>query len=244
MSSATGLHATAPAGTGATHFLLRRLHSLTGIVFGLYICVHLLVNATLIEGARVAGEPTVFQQQVDKIHSLPFLEAVEWTTIYIPILFHTFYGIYIVVTGQPNVGTYTYGKNLAYFFQRVSAMILVLFIAFHVLAMKGLFAGALTFDPGKATETAVAHFHYNWWVGYVIYPIGILAACFHLANGFWTAAITWGLTVSAKAQKRWGGVCLLIFVATFGCGMTALAAALMKSPAPITGPEIHYIGVH
>ena len=228
----------------ATHFLLRRLHSLTGIIFGLYICVHLLVNATLIEGARHDGSSTVFQQQVDKIHSLPFLEAVEWTTIYIPLIYHTVYGIFIVVTGQPNVGTYNFGKNWAYFFQRVSAMILVLFIGFHVLAMKGLFAHGFTFDPSEATASTVQHLHYNWWVGYVIYPIGILASCFHLANGFWTAAITWGLTVSKQAQKRWGGVCVVIFLATFGCGMTALAAGLKSSPdqvkasAPIPGD--HY----
>ncbi len=232
---------------GATHFLLRRLHSLTGIIFGLYICVHLLVNATLIEGARHDGQPTVFQQQVDKIHSLPFLEAVEWTAIYIPIIYHTIYGLWIVVTGQPNVGSYKYGKNIAYTLQRTSAIILVLFIAFHVLAMKGLLGWIspdLAFDPGKATATTVRHMQTSPWVAYVIYPIGILAACFHLANGFWAAAITWGLTVSRTAQKRWGGVCLLIFLATFGCGMTALFAGLSgsesKTPTATVAPGDHH----
>lgn len=244
MSTATATHEGTKASMSATHFLLRRLHSLTGIIFGLYICVHLLVNATLIEGARHDGQPTVFQQQVDKIHSLPFLEGVEWTTIYIPIIYHTVYGLWIVVTGQPNVGNYQYGKNWAYFFQRVSAIILVLFIAFHVLAMKGLFGGALTFDPAEATATTARHMQVSPWLGYVIYPIGILAACFHLANGFWTAAITWGLTVSKAAQRRWGGVCVLIFLATFGCGMTALVAGLRGSTAPAASatvvPGDHY----
>ncbi len=214
---------------GATHFLLRRLHSLTGIIFGLYICVHLLVNATLIQGTLHDGEKSVFQQQVDKIHSLPFLEAVEWTAIYLPIIYHTIYGLWIVVTGQPNVGSYKYGKNIAYTLQRISAIILVLFIAFHVLAMKGLFGTTLSFDPAEATATTVRHMHASPWVGYVVYPIGILAACFHLANGFWAAAITWGLTVSRTAQKRWGGVCVLIFLTTFGCGMTALVSGLTSS---------------
>ena len=45
--------------------------------------VHLLVNATIVQGG------VVYQQQVDKIHSLPFLPVVEWTFIYLPILFHT-----------------------------------------------------------------------------------------------------------------------------------------------------------
>jgi succinate dehydrogenase / fumarate reductase cytochrome b subunit len=167
---------------------------------------------------------------VDKIHALPFLLAVEWTTIYIPILYHTFYGFYIIVTGQPNVAEYKYGKNIAYFLQRVSAVILVLFIAFHVFAMKGLFGHSLEFETGSATVSTVNHLHTNFLIGYVIYPIGILAACFHLANGFWTAAITWGLTVSRQAQQRWGAVCVLIFIFTFGCGMTALVAGLMQKP--------------
>ena len=75
--------------------------------------------------------------------------------------------------------------------------------------MKGVFGGEfgrqLTFDPvDKATQTTINHMHAGG-VGYWLYPIGILAATFHLANGFWTAGITWGLTVSAGAQRRWRG---------------------------------------
>ena len=46
----------------------------------------------------------------------------------------------------------------------------------------------------------------------VVYPVGILSSCYHLANGFWTMAITWGLTISAGAQRRWGYVCGGLFV--------------------------------
>ncbi len=81
---------------GASHFLLRRLHSLTGLVFGGYLVIHLITNATLIQGTS----PDVFQSQVDKIHSLPFLWAIEWLFIYLPILFHTVYGIWIIVGGR------------------------------------------------------------------------------------------------------------------------------------------------
>ncbi len=241
LSSVKSTHASVPAGgsaavtfplaVGSRSFLLRRLHSLTGILFGLYICVHLFVNATLIEGARHDGQPTVFQQQVDQIHRLPLLLAIEWMMIYIPLLYHTFYGIYIVVTGQPNVGNYRYAKNYAYLAQRISAMLLVLFIAFHVLTMKGVFGGPLTFDPVQATASTVRHFDTSFMVTWVVYPIGILAATFHLANGFWTAAITWGLTVSAAAQKRWGAVCAGLFIATTAAGFAALAGgAFSKMP--------------
>src|SRR6266498_2017547 len=94
---------TAPALLGSRqHFVLRRLHSLTGLVFGGYLIVHLLVNATIAQGG------IVYQQQVDKIHSLPFLPVIEWSFIYLPILYHTIYGVWITLTGQPNVANYPY----------------------------------------------------------------------------------------------------------------------------------------
>jgi succinate dehydrogenase / fumarate reductase cytochrome b subunit len=209
---------------GVGPFLLRRLHSLTGLVFGGYIVVHLLVNATMLQGQR----PDVYQAQVDKIHSLPFLLAVEWIFIFLPIIFHTLYGIWMTFTCQPNLGRYPYSKNVYYTLQRISAIIIAAFIVFHVLGMKGFFGSTLEFQygPGQATATTVRHINANWAIAYVVYPLGILASCYHLANGFWTAAITWGLTVSAGAQRRWGWVCGALFVLVLGCGMAAWITAL------------------
>lgn len=207
-----------PAIGGRHHFALRRLHSLTGIVFGGYLIVHLLVNATIAQGG------IVYQQQVDKIHSLPFLWAVEWLFIYLPILFHTVYGVWIILTGQPNAGNYPYAKNYFYVLQRISAVIIVLFMVFHVLALKyGAFGMNLSFEPHRALGTVGRHLDHGFLVWFV-YPIGILASCYHLANGFWTAAITWGLTVSNCAQRRWGYVCAGLFAVTFIAGMLSLIA--------------------
>src|SRR6266850_1057515 len=159
---------TVPLVGGKHHFLLRRLHSLTGIIFG----------------------------------------------------------------GQPNVGRYRYEKNIFYLLQRVSAIIIMLFMIFHVLGMKGLLLGTnLQFVPEKyALESVKWHFQFHWSVLYLIYPIGILASCYHLANGFWTAAITWGLTVTDRAQKRWGWVCFGLFVLTLVLGMLALFGVMRANP--------------
>lgn len=219
MSTATATDLTVPTIGGRYHFLLRRLHSLTGIVFGGYLIVHLLVNATIAQGGRV------YQTQVDKIHDLPFLPVIEWTLIYLPILYHTVYGVWITLTGQPNVGHYPYTKNWFYFFQRLSAVFIVFFMLFHVLALKyGVFTENLSFDPHRALGTVGRHFDEHWWITWLLYPLGILASCYHLANGFWTAGITWGLTVSDGAQKRWGYACAGLFFLTFVAGIVALVA--------------------
>jgi succinate dehydrogenase cytochrome b subunit len=203
---------------GRQHFVLRRLHSLTGLVFGGYLIVHLLVNATIAQGG------IVYQQQVDKIHSLPFLPVVEWTFIYLPFLYHTIYGLWITVTGQPNVTNYPYAKNWFYLLQRISAIVIVAFILFHIMALKyGLFGTNLSFEPHRALGTVGRHFDHAFLVWFV-YPIGILASCYHLANGFWTAAITWGLTISESAIRRWGYLCAGLGVLLFLAGMIALIA--------------------
>ena len=234
MTTATASDYTLPTIGGRHHFLLRRLHSLTGIIFGGYLVVHLLVNAT------IAQLGNVYQVQVNKIHDLPILWALEWGLIYLPILFHTVYGVWIITTGQPNVGHYPYAKNWFYVLQRISAVIIVLFMLFHVLSLKyGLFGTTLSFDPHNASYTVHRHMTAtgaSWLLVGIIYPIGIIASCYHLANGFWTAAITWGLTVSAEAQRRWGYVCTGRFAITLAFGLTALIAAAAMNPAPPGAP--------
>jgi succinate dehydrogenase / fumarate reductase cytochrome b subunit len=213
--------------SGYRHFLLRRLHSLTGLVFGGYLIVHLLINATIAQGG---GH---YQQQVDKIHSLPLLPLIEWSAIYLPIIFHTVYGIWITVSGQPNITHYPYAKNIFYVLQRISAIVIVFFMLFHVLSLKyGWFGASLTFDPhnNNALRSVAAHMDRSFFITWVVYPIGILASCYHLANGFWTAAITWGLTISKSAQRRWGYVCLGLFLITFVAGLAALVAAAVYRP--------------
>ena len=203
-------------------FLLRRLHSLTGILFGGYLVIHLLLNATLFQSGGM------FQKQVEKIHSLPFVLVLEWVLIYLPIIFHTVYGFVLMVTARVNVRQYPYTKNIYYTLQRISAVLIVGFILFHVLAMKGWFGASLAFrfENGDAARSTIQHINAHWTLAWIVYPLGILASCYHLANGFWTAAITWGLTVSAGAQRRWGLVCFGLFLLTFGCGMLAWYAAV------------------
>jgi len=61
----------------------------------------------------------------------------------------------------------------------------------------------------------------------IFYFLGVTLLVFHFANGLWTAAITWGLTVSEHAQKRWGVVCFGLGVALMGAAWSALAATFI-----------------
>ena len=223
MTTATASDLSVPLLGGRQHFLLRRLHSLTGIIFGAYLVVHLTVNASLIQGHQPRD---VFQIQVDKIHSLPFLLGVETLFIFLPITYHALYGLLITFNAKWNIERYPYGKNYFYTLQRISAFVIIAFILFHVLGMKDWFGATLAFDPEHATGSTARHINSNFLVAFVIYPLGILASCYHTANGFWTAAITWGLTTSSTAQRRWGYVCGAIGLAMLACGLLALTGAI------------------
>src|SRR6186997_3187330 len=100
-------------------FLIRRLHSLSGLIpVGAYMVVHLLTNASVVDS------PNAFQRAVYQIHSFGgLLPAIEWIFIFIPILFHAIIGVVIIRGGLPNSGTYRYGKNIRYTLQRATGMI-------------------------------------------------------------------------------------------------------------------------
>ena len=137
----------------------------------------------------------------------------------------------MTATAQPNALSYPYGKNWFYLFQRLSAIYIALFLAFHVLSLKyGLFGPSLGFVPHNAIRTIIIHMHYATWITWIIYPLGVLASAYHTANGFWTAGITWGLTISESAQRRWGYVCFGLFLLTLACGILALYGVMRINP--------------
>ena len=56
----------------------------------------------------------------------------------------------------------------------------------------------------------------------LFYMLGVTLLVFHFANGLWTAAITWGVTITEKAQKRWGVVCAGLGAAMMLAGWSAV----------------------
>jgi succinate dehydrogenase / fumarate reductase cytochrome b subunit len=214
-------------------FLIRRLHSLCGLIpVGAYMVVHLVVNASVINGAAT------FQNNVLNIHKLgALLPLVEWTFIFIPILFHMIFGFVIIAGGMPNPHNYPYAANYRYTLQRATGMIAAVFITLHVFHMHGWIhneswlhrvvepLGGAQFRAYNATSTAGMALQNV--VVLALYAIGITACVYHLANGIWTMGITWGVWTSPRAQRRASYVCtgfgilLMVVSATALFGMRA-----------------------
>ncbi|MEM9415059.1 MAG: succinate dehydrogenase cytochrome b558 subunit [Planctomycetota bacterium] len=202
-------NAASSAGSGPlakNHFLLRRLHSLSGIVpIGVFLCEHLFTNAQALRGAEHYNSDVWF------IHSLPALRLMEIFLIWLPIAFHAGLGIVYTFKGQKiNVGAYRYGGNVRYVLQRVTGMIALVFIFLHLWTVQwgiGIGAWDTPFDATDPTGSTAVAIQFAFPAVLIFYIIGLTACVYHFANGLWTAAISWGLTTSAAAQKRWGFVC-------------------------------------
>jgi len=208
---------------GRHQFLIYRLFSLAGLMpIGGYLCVHLLVNSTVLDS------PATFQTKVNMIHSLGiFLPLVEWVFIFIPIMFHAVVGLMIIAGFQPNTGAYPYGRNIRYTLQRFTGMIAMAFIVWHVIHLHSLFGapfkavGGAQFDPHHATSSAAAAIQAALWVK-ILYAIGTLSAVYHFSNGLFTLGITWGIWTTPKSQLGASRVCNGIGVILAIVGLSAL----------------------
>jgi succinate dehydrogenase / fumarate reductase, cytochrome b subunit len=204
-------------------FLLRKIHSLSGVVpLGVFLCEHLWTNASALGGrAR-------FDHAVDEIQRMPFLPLIEVVGIFLPLMFHAVYGVMLARESKPNVGAYDYTRNWLYVLQRVSGVIVFVFVMAHLWeyrVQKWLFG----MDASSFYGTMEAHFSSTKWgipwvaLGYVL---GLAAATFHFANGLWGFAVSWGLTISRRAQARVGVASAALGIGLFLIGtMTVIAMA-------------------
>ncbi len=84
---------------------------------------------------------------------------------------------------------------------------MLLFLGAHVV--KARFLPAMN---GHVETWAGMHEALSEPVTLAVYALGLLGVSFHLANGLWTAAITWGLTVGPAAQRRMQWVSAIVFL--------------------------------
>jgi succinate dehydrogenase cytochrome b subunit len=185
---------------GERHWLLRRLHSLSGIVpIGGFLLFHIFENAFILQGGRAWWNETTFTR------TIPFQIEVEAAVLWIPILFHAVYGLVITATAQPN--DYPYARNYQYTMQRVTGIIAFLFIGFHVFSTRGYY-----YATGVETDFQRMHmFMTNPWI-FTAYLIGTLACAYHLTNGIFTFSITWGLAIGPNAQRLVNRACVALFL--------------------------------
>lgn len=207
----------APLRAGQGHsFLLRRLHSLSGIVpIGAFLAEHFFSNAFATNG------PAAYTGQVKFLTGLPFAFWLELFGIWLPILFHALYGIYIWWRGESNLTDYPWAGNWMYTAQRWTGMVAFAYIVYHTWYMR--FSGVHLFDHPDAAFWKVQNEFQNPWA-VAFYVVGIVAASWHLGYGIWLFAAKWGLAVGENARRRLGYVCTGITILFIAVGLYTMRA--------------------
>ncbi|PLR77727.1 succinate dehydrogenase [Bacillus sp. V3-13] len=198
---------------GSREFVYRRLHSLLGVIpVGLFLIQHLTVNHF-----ATGGEES-FNNAAHFMESLPFRIFLEVFLIYLPLLFHAIYGLYIAFTAKNNVSSFGYFRNWMFMLQRVSGVITLIFVAWHVWETRvaAAFGAEVNYEM---MENILANPFMFWF-----YIVGVISTVFHFANGLWSFFVSWGITVSPRSQRISTYVTLGVFIALSIIGIRALTA--------------------
>lgn len=243
---ATAQHPSAPtvqpgvpplrAGQGSS-FVLHRLHSLLGIIpIGAFLIEHLISNFEALKG------PVAYGLQVRFLNSLPLVRVLEWVFIFLPILYHAFYGLYIWIRGKSNVVYYPFAGNWMYMSQRWTGLVAFAYIGYHVATQR--FMGAdLPHNPGMAFAK-VQHELANPLI-LAVYIVAMIAICWHFSYGIWLFAAKWGITPGVKSRRRLGYACAVVGVGLALMGLASIWAFISPkyknapTDVPLTAAHLH-----
>ncbi|MCA1557802.1 MAG: succinate dehydrogenase, partial [Acidobacteria bacterium] len=187
-------------------FILRKLHQLSGIVpLGAFLLEHFYTNSKAMTGA------SDFNKAVTDLQSIPYILFIEIGAIFIPLIYHAVYGLFITFEARPNNLNYPYPRNWFYLIQRITGVILFFFILFHVLNFRfGLIPGLNTISVAHAPDQAfdIVAREFRMIPILIVYLIGITATVWHFANGIWLFMVDWGIAIGARAQRLTGYACI------------------------------------
>ncbi|KOP83654.1 succinate dehydrogenase cytochrome b558 subunit [Cytobacillus solani] len=198
---------------GNREFFNRRLHSLLGVIpIGLFLIQHLVVNHFATGGEESFNKAAGFMEH------LPFRIILETFIIFLPILFHAIYGLYIAFTAKNNASRFGFFRNWMFLLQRVTGVITLIFIVWHVwqTRVQAAFGAEVNF---QMMENILSNPFMLWF-----YIICVVSAIFHFANGLWSFCVSWGITISPRSQLISTYVTMGIFVALSIVGIRAIFA--------------------
>lgn len=190
--------------TGNSYYY-RKIHSLLGVIpVGFFLIEHMLTNyAAFNEGHQG------FIDSVLWLNRLPLVLALEIVGIWLPLLYHGVYGLYVAYTARNNVSNYGYFRNMMFMLQRVTGVITFIFVAWH------FFETRFQVTLGNVEHEGLGvHMHEitTQPLLFTIYVIGVVAATFHFANGLWSFLVSWGITIGPRAQRVSTYVCMGLFI--------------------------------
>jgi succinate dehydrogenase / fumarate reductase cytochrome b subunit len=196
------------------HYLVRRLHSFAGIFpVGIFLLMHLFINSFALRGEAA------YNRAVGFVNNIPGLVYLEILLIGVPIAFHALYGLWVTYVTKTSIFQYYYFRNWMFYLQRLTAVITLIFVVWHVWVLRivRVFTGTeMTFLTVQAWLANPLYLTF--------YIIGLLAAVYHFSNGLWSFLVTWGITIGPESQRLTLYVCTVIFILLGIAGINSVYA--------------------
>lgn len=215
-----------------TKYFAKKAFELSGFVpIGAFLVEHLYSNFQAVG----PGGAQRFDDVVKNLQTNPIIIFAEIAFIALPLLYHASYGLFVAMPiARPNVGGYGFLRNWTYLLQRVTGVILVFYIGYHVwnTRLYPLWATDTTYlmeadGQRLVTSKYMAHYLNQSHLGVQVlwlYVAGVACAVFHFANGLWNFGVHWGITLSPRSQRISGFVCGLVGVTLLAVGLASLLA--------------------
>jgi succinate dehydrogenase/fumarate reductase cytochrome b subunit (b558 family) len=200
--------------------VLRRLHSLTGILpLGVFLVLHLWTNAHALQGQRA------FEDAYAARAAIPNLLVLEVCAVWLPLLFHAALGLKLSARARPNLKAYPTSGQWGYVAQRASGVLLLLFLGLHVVEVRlPELLGTRTPEDYHALLSAQLSSTVGPGVPLraLVYLAGLAAACYHLSYGVYGFAFSWGLVGTRRAAHRVSIVAGVLGLALFLLGASTI----------------------
>lgn len=190
--------------------------AVTGLIFGLYVLVHMVGNLKLYmpaeNGVAALDEYGVFLRALGS-EILP-AETILWTfriVLLVSLVLHVWGAFALTARGNQSRGKFKRTNlvgGLNTFSTRsmlITGLILLLFVIFHVLDLTMGVAPAApeAFEHGAIHANVVATF--SRWPVAIFYILANLVLFLHLSHGIWLAVSDLGIT-----GRRWRQILLVV----------------------------------
>jgi len=179
---------------------MRRLHSLAGALpLGFFLLGHLWTQSRALAGVG-AYDTAIGFGMPSKLWMV-----MEVVLVYLPLSFHVGYGIAMFKYRPRGLGSYPYRQSWAWWLQRVSGVIALLFIVLHAWQFRWqVWTGRMSeqdFLPELCASLSATN---SWGMPLLAfgYLVGSAACIAHFCNGLSGFCFYWGITRSRRTIER------------------------------------------
>jgi succinate dehydrogenase / fumarate reductase cytochrome b subunit len=130
---------------------------------GGFLLFHFYENGAIFYGAGA------YDEMSQEARGIRYLELIEIFIIFIPLLFHALYGLFIASYARNNTISYSYSRNNLYMRQRVTGILTLLFLLYHIWQFR------LTSFWSTHADTGTVAAQISLLPVFIFYMVGVVA---------------------------------------------------------------------